>query len=278
MSRLLFIDDFFADQITGGAELNNKELIDLLISRLWDVVPRQSHLVQTKDILNSEHIIISNFINLKPNLRNQIIESGVPYIVYEHDHKYLRGRNPAAYKDYIAPQEDIINFEFYKEASAVVCQTKFHADIVSNNLKTENIVNLSGNLWSPDSLQLLEQLSTREKRDCSSIMNSNISHKNTFGAIRFCKKKNMKYDLIDPAPPQKFLENLSRNKNLVFFPLTPETLSRVVVEARMMGMAVMSNNLIGATKEPWFKKKGKELIQYFVDQRDTIPTVIENAF
>ena len=36
---------------------------------------------------------------------------------------------------------------------------------------------------------------------------------------------------------------------------TAETLSRIVVEARMMDMKVITNNLPGAVKEPWFKKR-----------------------
>ncbi len=75
-----------------------------------------------------------------------------------------------------------------------------------------------------------------------------------------------------------FLKNLSKNKNLIFFPRTPETFSRIVVEARMMNMGLVTNNLIGATKEPWFKKKGLELIDVFIEKRKEIAEVIENAF
>ena len=49
----------------------------------------------------------------------------------------------------------------------------------------------------------------------------------------------------------------------MFFPKTPETLSRVIVESRMMGMSVITNNLVGATKEDWYALKGEELIDKF---------------
>ena len=50
------------------------------------------------------------------------------------------------------------------------------------------------------------------------------------------------------------------------------------MEARMMNVSVVTNNLVGATKEPWFEKKGEQLVQHFFKERERIPRVIENAF
>jgi hypothetical protein len=76
----------------------------------------------------------------------------------------------------------------------------------------------------------------------------------------------------------EFLSRLSAHKALVFFPKTPETLSRVVVEARMMGMGVITNNMIGATSEPWYSLKGQELIDIFHGKREEIPKRVLAAF
>jgi len=56
----------------------------------------------------------------------------------------------------------------------------------------------------------------------------------------------------------------------VFFPKTPETLSRIVVEARMMGVKIITNKLVGATKEEWFKLKGVELVEEMRARREQI--------
>ena len=37
-------------------------------------------------------------------------------------------------------------------------------------------------------------------------MNSNIGHKNTIDAVRFCKYKNYDYELINPCPYEEFLD------------------------------------------------------------------------
>ena len=61
---------------------------------------------------------------------------------------------------------------------------------------------------------------------------------------------------------------------MIFFPKTPETLSRIVVEARMMGMSVVTNNLVGATKEDWFSLKGAELIEVMKEKRESITSTV----
>ena len=64
------------------------------------------------------------------------------------------------------------------------------------------------------------------------------------------------------------------NKSLVFLPETPETLSRVIVEARMMNMGVVTNKLVGAASEPWYSLKGHDLIKVFHDKRDEITDIV----
>lgn len=278
MSNLLFVDDFFIEHIIGGGELNNHELILLLEKNNWTVIKKQSHLVNKESLNNIDAIVISNFINLSPQIKETITTGKIPYIIYEHDHKYLKSRNPANYNNFVAPKSEIINVDFYEKARKVFCQTNFHKNIIEKNLPIDNLFNLSGNLWSTEALQLLKTFSSGEKQNKASIMVSSTPHKNTKGAIYYCEKNNIEYELIEPALPNKFFENLSKNKYLVFFPRTPETLSRIVVEARMMNMSLKANGLIGATKEPWFEKKGEELINYFLEKRKEILQAVENAF
>jgi hypothetical protein len=275
--RTIFIADFFADQIPGGGELNNEVLINLLLEKKHALEKINSHLVNI-DFLEKNRgnkLIIANFVNLSLECK-EYIQSDFDYVIYEHDHKYLANRNPAEYKDYLAPQEEIVNREFYKNSKYIFCQSEFHSNIVKNNLQIENIVNLSGNLWSIDALNLMKKLSESKKNDMCSIMYSNIEHKNTSGAVRYCMLKGYKYDLIYPCSPDVFFKKISQNDKLVFFPLSPETLSRIVVEARMMGMKVITNNRLGAVSEPWFSMKGLPLIEHMLNKRIQILNKVEN--
>ena len=63
----------------------------------------------------------------------------------------------------------------------------------------------------------------------------------------------------------------------MFFPKTPETLSRVIVEARMMNMSIITNKMVGATKEDWYSLKGAALIDIVHNMRERIPNEVVRA-
>ena len=276
--KIIFIADFFVEDVLGGGELNNEECIKILISKGHEVVKRQSHQVDVSyiDKNKDNNFIVANFVNLHQDCIDALLKTS--YIIYEHDHKYLKSRNPAPFKDFIAPKEEIVNYDFYKGARAVLCQSQFHLEIIRKNIDISNLVNLSGNIWPVDSLKLIEEISKKPKQKKCSIMNSGIPHKNTNDAISLCIVKKMEYELINSSVYNEFLAALGNNEKFVFLPKTPETLSRVAVEARMMNMSLIANNMIGATKEPWFKTKGKELIDIVYKMREDIPSKVVELF
>jgi len=272
MADILFIADFFADQVPGGGELNNDVLMDNLYKRGHSIRKINSHQVKHLDLLYNKGIIVSNFINLSEENKKSL--QSRDYIIYEHDHKYLPNRNPNVYSNYQAPKEHIINREFYANAKAVLCQSSFHAEIVRKNLELDNIVSLGGNLWPEEHFSLLEELSKQPKANTCAIMNSPVPHKNTQEAVQYCNALGLDYVLVQPSDAPTFLRDLGSHSTLVFFPKTPETLSRIVVEARMMGMATKTTNNIGAIHEEWFSKKGLDLIEFMRYRQKEIVNIV----
>ena len=280
MSDYIFIADLFTENgILGGGELNNDECIKILLKRGKTVKKINSFHVSPAFVESSlkSNFIISNFLGLNRESLN-LIKDKASYIIYEHDHKYLKTRNPSLFKDFLAPEDQIVNLEFYKNAKAILCQSSFHSNIVKKNIKTDNIINLGGNLWSEQILDFLEELSFVEKREMCSVMKSGNPIKNTYFCAKYCERKELNYELIPETSYKEFLQNLSKNNTFVFFPETAETLSRVVVECRMMGIKVITSKLIGATSEPWFKLKGKELINLIRHKRKEIVDVVQEVF
>jgi hypothetical protein len=280
MNKIIFVADFFANEVAGGGELNNHELIEIFRQRNIHVMEVKSSKLTPEFISECSKkvkFIVANFVMLSKESKT-MLENDREYIIYEHDHKYVKSRNPANYDNFIAPKSEIINFSFYKNAKAVLCQSQFHADIVKSNLKLDNIISLGGNLWSEDSLETMLSMSKVDKKPTCAIMSSTNWHKNTGDAIKLCKAKQWDYDIITPCGYIEFLLRLGESEKFVFLPKTPETLSRIAVEARMMGLSVITNSLVGATKEDWFSLKGEELINLMIEKRKLIPNLIEELF
>lgn len=277
--KITFVADFFANQVNGGGELNNEEAILLLEKNGYSVQRMASQDLSPKSLLEnkSDFYIVANFIGLGPICKDIFVQQEYRYVIYEHDHKYLKTRDPSHFQDYRAPKNQIINQDFYSSAIAVFCQSKMHKQVVEKNLKTKNIVNLGGNLWSEDTLSFLSSLAKKTKQERYSIWDSYNPIKSTAETIAFCTKRNIPYQLVGNLPHNNFLDKLSNNNTFIFLPKTLETLCRVVVEARMCGMKVVTNNKVGATSEEWFSLKGLDLIEKMRSKRTEIYKKIEET-
>jgi len=277
--KFVFLSDFSAEEIPyGGAEINDRELVNLLKERgheISELRTRNFTLRSLKDTAGS-CFIISNFALLRPEVISAFNKE--KYVIYEHDHKYLASRNPALYQDYKVPPEHIINKEFYKNAVATFCQTAFHAKILKSNLALDNIVSLGGNLWSLEILEKIRELSKKNKSKVAAIMDSSTPHKNTLEAKELCAARNIEYKLIPKMKYLDFLEELSNCLAFVFVPKTPETCSRVLVEAKMLDLSVVTNSKSGAVHEEWFSLKGSELVDRMLQKREEIVSIVEQAF
>jgi len=276
--KYVFISDFFKQDVPGGAEIVDHEIIKSLRNSGTEVTTFHSHQcsLEVLERFHGARFIVSNFINLSEAVKRALGRE--KYIIYEHDHKYLKTRDPSLYKDFWAPREQLINVDFYRNAIAVVCQSKLHTETAKLNLGIKNIKNASGSLWSNEDLTLLETYTKRSKKPLCAIMDSPNRNKNTSGAIKYCKERGLKYKLIPASSYKKFIEELSECDTFVFFPTTQETLSRVVLEARMLGCKVTTNNLVGAASEPWFKLKGIELIDWVRERTPAIFQMITDTF
>tara|TARA_R100000664_G_C2744735_1_gene132675 strand:+ start:852 stop:1700 length:849 start_codon:yes stop_codon:yes gene_type:complete len=272
--KIVFIADAFVEDIAGGGELNNAEATLCFLQQGYDVHRIYSRYF-TPQVLNDFKgcfFILGNFVLVPPPSLKGLLKED--FLIYEHDHKYIRSRNPAIYENYLAPKDQLINLPLYKSAKAVLCQSQFHKDIVYKNTGLSNLVSLGGNLWPLTALEYMREISKQDKNDCVSVLDSNIEHKGTNEAIMFCRAKNYDFKLVRDANYRNFLAKLGANNSFAFFPKTPETLSRVVVEARMMGLKIISNNNIGATKEEWFQLRGEALIDFMIEKRAEISNKI----
>ena len=114
MKSVIFISDFFVDEVRGGGELVDNHLIDLLSTRKVKIEKIKSVNVTESFIKsNSDKIyVISNFTLLPPRCKTLL--QTVKYFIFEHDHKYTMDRDVSLYKDYIVPPERLVNLSFYQ--------------------------------------------------------------------------------------------------------------------------------------------------------------------
>ena len=136
MSEVIFLQDFFAHQHLGGAELHDDvvarhfESKGLLFAKINTYNLTPEYVLKHRD----KKWFISNFVALK-NVCKALLAKHCTYLIYEHDYKFLKNRNPIGYPEFLAPDETHkYNFTFYQNAAAVVCLSKMHRSIFEKNL------------------------------------------------------------------------------------------------------------------------------------------------
>ncbi len=280
--RYLIVADFWANDFaggagkhSGGAELSDEILFDILKNKGEDVHKIKSEQISHEFIDQEESsvFILSNFFKIHPFLLERIEK--LKYVLYCHDYKFVGHMQPQRYDDFIVPKEELINVSLFQNASAVICQSGLQQQIHVDNLGINNTINFSGNLWSEEILDLLEELIAVEKKDSTcSVVKSPYHEKGVVESIKYCIDNHFDYDLIGHKDYKTFLRQLSSNKGLVFLNKLPETCGRIVVEAKMMGVNVQTTELLGAYHEPWFSLSGKELIKVMRDKHDEVHKII----
>ena len=273
--RIILISDFFIDDFVGGAALNDEEIYRLLSKRFDALKIKSRYLYEGFIMENFDSLfIISNFFGISPSVKD-LIQKKCKYILYCHDYKFVKHTNPAVYPDFMVPPSELINVDFHKAAHKIICQTGFQKDIYDKNLNLPHkTVNFSGNLWSGDHLDLLNDLSRADKNGKCAIINSPYPQKGVKEAVKHCGQNRWNFDIIEDKDYEKFLRKLSQYSKLVFFPSTPETFSRIVIEAKMMGLEIVSNDLIGASHESWYSKEREELMNIMREKKKDLVNIL----
>tara|TARA_R100000388_G_C7227568_1_gene152658 strand:- start:193 stop:1035 length:843 start_codon:yes stop_codon:yes gene_type:complete len=257
--KIGFIADFLSSQLHGGAELNDNVLLAFLEKKFTvkKILSRECNIESMQDL---DFLVVSNFVALSPSNINYIIENK-PYLIYEHDHKYVSTRDPSKFKNFKIPKEKIINLPFYAAAKKIICLSSIQAKILQESTGLSNCVSIGTSLWHPQILNYIKDLD-KTKNNKAAIVKSANPIKNTVMAEKFCKSKGIEYDLISSTDSREFLKILAKYETLVFFPGVLESLCRLVVEAKMLKCKVITKSkLLGASYEDWFSLSGDELIE-----------------
>ena len=267
MANILISDFSYQEMPHGGSEVGNQMLIDEL--GLEFIGSRD-----IKEFSKDDFYVISNISLMNPELVKQIKDYN--YIIFECDYKILQSRHPWRYPNDIIPKQERINYDLYKNAKCVFVKSTDHLNVYKKNGVDGNFINLRTNIWSEADLQLLERLLNENpnKNGKYCIYHTNNWIKNSKGAIKYCEDNKLEFGFIQNGLGREgFLNDMAKFSTLVFFPMARETYCRIVVEAKCLGLDVLTSyvgtsrtnnnpNNYGVTMEDYFDLKGLEMINY----------------
>jgi len=269
--KVALLQDFFSNEIIGGAEKNDAVLLNSLKQSGINI--DSIHTYKIDNIIEQyDFYIVSNFIRLSEYSKKYLIQKK-NYIIYEHDHKYVLNRNPGAFKNFEIPNKMITNREFYNSAKKTFVLSNICKQVIEKNLNINNVHNIACSLWSKENLDTIRQINNAsDKVNKYGILDSTNSIKGTSVALNFCAQKGIRQPYrVCSADYTEFITKLSSCENFIFFPQVLETYSRVCAEAKMLNCKLLTTpRLIGFFSEEYSSMSGDLL-------NDKISKNIDNA-
>ena len=267
MKKIGFVCDFFKEDLAGGGEVNDSNLINHLQS-FYDIKKYRSKDVTIEDLQELDSVVVGNF-TMMPAQVAEYLSKEKDYFIYEHDHKYVSTRDPSKFKNFEIPQSKVINRSFYESAACVIVLSEICRQVLTAAIPTTMVHSIGCSLWSKESFDLLREHSSNKKRHNICIMKNMNPTKNYVKTVEYCKANNLDYRELEPADHQRFLRAMSKHKNLLFIPTVLETYSRLCAEAKMLNMGVMTNKkLIGFFSEEYSSLQGEQLIDHIESKNE----------
>jgi hypothetical protein len=267
--KICFIDDSVS--VVGGTSLTIDAIIEPNIKNVDFVSTREFSLKNL--FADYDFFILGNLTSFTKNSLDAILHmmEQKPFCKIEFDYGYCEYRGTIPHKiiageDCSCPFGDSGNLVFSKIYSLVKsnslhtfymsgAQMKIHSRQLNWDDHTRKSVLSS--CFTSETLSLFKELKKKNKNNKYAIIDGqggwHTQAKGIKESIEYAKANNIEYDLIKTETHKEMLHLLSQYKGLIFLPIIEDTCPRVTIEARYMGLDVITDDNSQHIKEDWWK-------------------------
>lgn len=290
-TEVIFVADFFAKDLIGGAELTSEAIIKACPWKLFKL-----HSISLTEEMLKKHKdkiwIFGNYTQVEPRLLAIVRMLGIKYFFFEYDFKPCIMRSTKKHElasgkpcECNLSNHGKYHAQFMTGARVLFwCsdgqRDKFYRLFPTFKGKTFDFTQSS--TFYPETILNIRQI--REKKlkgeiqveNRWAILGSDSWIKGTEDAVKYCKDTNMPYVILQNLSNEKFLEELAKSKGLVFFPRDMDVGSRITTETKLLGgEPIVNENVLHAT-ESWFAGQSPESIEeYLLDGPDRFWRIVK---
>lgn len=266
---VVFVSDYYAADLVGGAELSTEALLEqsplkVIRLRAADVnarlIPKHRHKLW----------IFGNFSQIQPIYMTRLMAE-LKYMVIEYDYKFCRYRSPELHQAAEGQPCDChrhygrIIAAFFKHSLCTWWMSEKQRAIYEERfieLKSATGAVLSS-VVSPEDLARLRSLRLRSrKRQGWAVLATGTWLKGIEKAMDYCDRHRLRMTVLQRAEHDQFLRRLARARGFVFLPRGNDTCPRVVIEAKLAGCSLVTNKYVQHRAEKWFRQTPDQIENY----------------
>lgn len=260
MNKIVFVSDYFHDQLVGGAELTTQAIIE---ASPFEVIRMNSSMVTMELLQQFQNCfwIFGNFGNMKHELV-PTIAANLKYAIVEYDYKFCKFRSIEKHKHEANEECDChdnalgkIISSFYYAADRIFWMSSKQEQIYLDRFPfLEMHGRVLGSVFSKEDLKLLRFLKDSENTGDWLVQKSDSWIKGTEDAQAWCDENNVQYELFSGLSRNQLLNKMNQAKGFCFLPRGGDTCPRVVIEAKILGCELHLNGNVQMADEAWFAK------------------------
>jgi hypothetical protein len=284
--QIIFVADLFAEQYAGGAELTSDALIEASPTLVKKVHAKNL----TVEFLQ-QHVdafwIFGNFSSINWSLI-PVIASNLRYAVLEYDYKFCLHRSIEKHKHETGQECDCHKRQlgqmvagFYQAADAIFWmseqQRARYTERFPNMLGHRNSHVLSS-VFDSRFFDKIEQLK-RKTSDRSGwiVLGSQSWIKGYEDAVKWCEDNGKKYQSYWDVPYEELLDTMTSSEGFVYLPRGGDTCPRMVIEAKLLGCEVVTNDNVQHAAEKWWNTNPDDVCDYLKGRPDVFWAAINNV-
>ena len=260
---IIFVADFYAKDIPGGAELTTQALIDSAPENInVAAVYSRNVTMELMQKYSGCYWIFTNFSGMDLNLI-PTAATNLDYSIIEYDYKFCKYRSVEKHLHIEGTECDCHEQIHGKMISAFFlgakhvwwmseAQEQRYIDRFSFLAEIESVV-LSSVFDDKFFIKIAELNKAEKDRSGWIVLESNSWIKGTEGAIKYCEENDLAFEIISGLTHDEVLEKLSSSIGLVYLPRGGDTCPRLVIEAKMLECELVLNEHVQHKNEIWFE-------------------------
>ena len=146
-------------------------------------------------------------------------------------------------------------------------QRQIHQQAIG--IKDDQSIVLSS-CFTEDSFRKMKEYRSKPKSEKYAIIDGHQGwHSEAKGvkkSINYAITKNLSYDVFKTSTHDEMLDKLSGYKGLIFLPVIEDTCPRITIEAKLMGLDVITNENSQHTTESWWNFSLDEIENYLKER------------
>ena len=232
--------------------------------------------------------IIGNTLGLSRESYESLLEviKNRTSIKIDFDYGFCRFRGPTPHRVLgkkecdclVNPETATLKNLYYqiKENSSAVfymseTQRQIHQQAIG--IKDEQSIVLSS-CFTSDSFKKMKEYRSKPKSEKYAVIDGHQGwHSEAKGvtkSINYAVTKNLAYDVFKTDTHDEMLDRLSEYKGLIFLPTIEDTCPRITIEAKLMGLEVITNENSQHTSESWWNSSLEEMEEYLKERPELL--------